>query len=155
MFPNETTRCSGYCREVIVFNPLQSKGIKYINPCEKAEKKMQKLQQRLDLQEHVLRCTDVHDGNHPRNTNDNRCEIECVREFLKDGFYFGAKFVRELTDDEIRDFIGWVRVNGRVSRVDIPMSQCRICASWTRNVVPRGYTDMGYVCEECDQHEPF
>ena len=155
VFPNETTRCSGYCREVIVFNPLQSKGIKYINPCEKAEKKMQKLQQRLDLQEHVLRCTDVHDGYHPRNTNDNRCEIECVREFLKDGFYFGAKFVRELTDDEIRDFIGWVRVNGRVSRVDIPMSQCRICASWTRNVVPRGYTDMGYVCEECDQHEPF
>ena len=80
---------------------------------------MQKLQQRLDLQEHVLRCADVHDGYHPRNTNDNRCEIECVREFLKDGFYFGAKFVRELTDDEIRDFIGWVRVNGRVSRADI------------------------------------
>ena len=80
---------------------------------------MQKLQQRLDLQEHVLRCTDVHNGYHPRNTNDNRCEIECVREFLKDGFYFGAKFVRELTDDEIRDFIGWVRVNGRVSRSDL------------------------------------
>jgi len=155
VFPNETTRCSGYCREVIVFNPLRSKGIKYINPCEKAEKKMQKLQQRIDLQEQVLRCTDVHQGYHPRNTLDKSSEIECVREFLKDGFYFGAKFVRELTDDEIRDFIGWVRVNGRVSRVDIPMSQCRICASWTRNVVPRGYTDMGYVCEECDQHEPF
>ena len=119
MFPNETTRCSGYCREVIVFNPLQSKGIKYINPCEKAEKKMQKLQQRLDLQEHVLRCTDVHVDYHPRNTNDKSCEIECVREWLKDGFYFTDKFVRELTDDEIRDFIGWVRVNGRVSRADI------------------------------------
>ena len=80
---------------------------------------MQKLQQRLDLQEQVLRCTDVHVDYHPRNTNDKSCEIECVREWLKDGFYFTDKFVRELTDVEIRDFIGWVRVNGRVSRADI------------------------------------
>ena len=109
----------------------------------------------MDLQEQVLRCTDVHQGYHPRNTLDKSSEIECVREFLKDGFFFTNKFVKNLTDTEIRDFIGWVRVNGRVSRVDIPMSECRICKQLTRNIIPSGYTDMGYVCAECDQHEPF
>ena len=34
-------------------------------------------------------------------------------------------------------------------------SKCRICYKITNNKIPRGYTDMGYVCEECDQHEPF
>lgn len=117
---------------------------------------MQKLQQRLDLQEHVLRCTDVHDNYHPRNTQDKTSEIECVRAKLQDRFYFTEKFVRELTDDEIRDFIGWVRVNGRISRVDIPEGSCVVCGDRTRNLVPSAYTDnMRYMCEECDQHEPF
>ena len=82
---------------------------------------MQKLQQRIDLQEQVLRCTKVHRGYHPRNTVDTSSEVECVREWLKDGFYFTNTFVKNLTDDEIRDFIGWVRVNGKVSRLDKPM----------------------------------
>ena len=117
---------------------------------------MQKLQQRLDLQEHVLRCTDVHDGYHPRNTNDFRCEIECVRAKLKDGFYFTNQFVRELTDDEIRDFIGWVRINGRVSRVDIPERSCVVCGDRTRNLVPSSRSEtMRYMCERCDEDMPF
>ena len=115
----------------------------------------QKLQQRIDLQEHVLRCTEVHEGYHPRNTDDKSSEVECVRAKLQDRFFFTEKFVRELTDDEIRDFIGWVRVNGRVSRVDIPEKSCENCGYHTRNQVVDVHDNAHYVCEECVDPNPF
>ena len=77
---------------------------------------MKKLQQRIDAQEHVLRCMDMQVAYHPRNENDKTCEVECLREFLKDGFFFYDVYTGTLTDTHIRDFIGWVRWNGKVER---------------------------------------
>lgn len=69
--------------------------------------------QNIGLQDHVLFCRDLHDGYHPRNTNDCTDAIECVRTEL-DGFmgFYSEKF----TDTQVKDFVQEVLANGKVVR---------------------------------------
>lgn len=72
-----------------------------------------KLMQNIGLQDHVLFCRDLHDGYHPRNTNDCTDAIECVRTEL-DGFM--GFHSENFTDTQVKDFVQEVLANGKVVR---------------------------------------